>query len=535
MIKRVQYNSDIKIVFSSSNSDFYKEAINKVINNGDSWIDIAVYNITHDDLIKLKNICDENSIYLRVITNEVKKGVGNYNDNNCEIIYLEQTHCKIFLSKSYGYIGSFNFTFKDYPDIQCGVEFCNSVINNRVRNEIFEPLIYNSHILIAEKLIADIEKQFVTYKKKFKNKEIFISKIERFEGISESLMANTTECLPQFDMSLFKTEILEELNINENINSFSVFLRDIKKFVCNVKTNKFIKKYKIPCGDGASIELYKDSNNWYKNLLLPSYTEEEFIRISTLNFNLSDAQRGPQSLYSIITELGKKDVFISIDFTIDQCKTVEDYRNTEIGQLALLSKLKNNHSKVFLSSYYLHIGSANFSLGSEKNFECGVTLTKGKVLKKFENDFFIDFIDISKSVWNSKPIISESSIARDVLNSIDYFFNIIRISDYYEKEEVTNKLRRVLTHASIKHFENLVVDLSVFQDHGYDASFITFDIKSFVYDMKSDKSTITDGRIEEFISYLDQLYDFLVIAEGSISQQYSKYGVLDKRYLLGEN
>ncbi|MDN3233422.1 hypothetical protein [Priestia megaterium] len=537
MIKRIPYNNGTEVVFSSNHDGFYKKIINDVIRNGDTWIDIAVYNITHKDLTDLQNLCSQHDISLRIITNKVKFGKGNYNNNKCEMFYLEQTHCKILLSASYGYIGSYNFTFKDYPDIQCGVEFRDSTILRSIRREIFDSLVYNSYILAAETITRSLNRGFYKYSSKpiAANTTNFINQIRELNDISGKILANTTETYPAFNMNQFIYDVQNGLNKSINSIKFSIFLKEIKDFICNVKRVKFVTEYSIDCGNGITIELFKDSDNWYKNLLYPSYSVEEFIRISTLNFNLTNSQRGPGSLYSIITELGKKDVYISIDFTLDQCKTIEDYSTTEIGKVALLNKLDNNHSKVFLSSYYLHIGSANFSLGSEKNFECGVTLNNKEFLSKFEKEFFVEFINTQNSLWFSSPIITESAIARDVLNSIDYFFDIIVISEYYEKEEVTNKLRRILFNSSKKHLDNLMYnDLTIYQEHGHDASYITFDIEDFNYKIKYDKDSIDDDTIEEFIQYLKELNDFLVAAEADISEYYSEHGVNDKRYLLGE-
>lgn len=536
LIKRLSYNSGTEIVFSSFNSNFYTNAINDVINAGGSWIDLAVYNITHQDLIKLKNICQKNSIYLRVITNKVKGGIGNYNGNNCEVNYLKHNHSKIFLSELYGYIGSYNFTFKNYPDIQCGVEFRDSSIIKRIKNMVFGSLVYNSQILTAETTLKTLEQKFYRFKSKSDNTLDFINLINKFTQLSSKLTNKITTHYPSFNSKLFISDIQKGLNISKNITIFQSFLGDIRKYISYLKQNIFLKERVVNCGKGINVELFKNSNNWYKNLLLPSYTEEEFIRVSTLNFNLTNAERGPGSLYRIISDLGKNDVFISIDFTLDQCKTVEDYSSTEIGKVALLSKLKDNHSKVFLSSHFLHIGSANFSLGSEKNFECGVILSDKKFLKEFEHQFFLKFIDIKHSLWSSSPIITESAIARDVLNTVSYFFKLISVSGYHENdEEVTLKLRRSFLHTPVEKYENLIFDIRDFQEHGHDPSYISFDIKRFVNLIKYEKSGLTDDQIQEFIEYLYQIEDFLTTAEGKIAAHYNKHGVLDKRHILEED
>lgn len=256
MIKRLPYNGDTEIVFSSVNSNFYTDAVNEVIKAGGSWIDLAVYNITRQDLVRLKNICQKHSIYLRVITNKVKGGIGNYNGSNCEINYLKNNHSKIFLSEFYGYIGSYNFTFKNYPDIQCGVEFRDSSIIKRIKNMLFDSLVYNSHILTAETTLKTLEQKFYRFKSKSDNTLDFIDQINKFNQISYKLTNKIKTHYPNFHSKLFISDIQKGLNISKNITIFGSFLGNIRKYISYLKQNIFLEECAVNCGNGINVELW---------------------------------------------------------------------------------------------------------------------------------------------------------------------------------------------------------------------------------------------------------------------------------------
>lgn len=482
MFEKIKYNQDTNIVFGVSPDGFYQGIINDAIYRGERKIDVAVYKINIHSLNRLKNECNKHKISLRLITNSVQYGKknANYNDEYCKVYIIKDNHCKMFLTESYAYIGSFNFSYKNYKNIECGVEFTDSKTVNDIRKYLFNELIQQENNLNSENIKT------------------------RQENNSDVKVIKKT-----YDSLVRKTVLYE---------------------------------------NGITIDLFKDSINWYEALFLHDFMEDDLIKIATYNFNLNGSERHEYSLYSIITNLGKKDVHIYIGYNEDQCNVVEDYSTTEISAVVNLNKIPRNHSKVFLSKHYLHIGSANFSLGSGNRFECGVTFTDKKIIKEFERKFFDKLIHNTDSIWSSDPIMTESAIARSVLPTINHFFDIINKAGYsYEDENtykyegsndegVSEELRKKLFEVPIVDFENLDIDLDMFKKYHIDNSYIAFNIKGFIEKVESpNKTQISDEEVEDFISYLVILYDFLVGAEGEIGTYIRKYGSLDRRYELGED
>lgn len=451
MFEKIQYDKKTNIIFGVYPRYFYTDIVNDIINKKEEhkFIDIAIYNISQEELNLLINICNFNRITLQLVTAMVSgkhlyKGTDKYIDKCCTVYIKEYNHCKMFLSNSYAYLGSFNFTFNKNTNIECGVEFTDPKIINNIKLQLFNIL------------------------------------IEKAGDVTKNRVRN-----------------------------------------------------KLSYQKDAHIELFKDSFNWVNPLVLPSYMEDDSIDIATFNINLNKKNREPNSIYTLVEQLGMRDIPITITYTDDAWKSkADDYKDDDISQVVNLRKVNNNHSKVFLSRKFLHIGSSNFSLGSGYKFECGITISNQDLIKTFKQKFFQQYLYKMQSKWSSQTIITDSSIARDVIKTIDFFQSILKLAGYsYDSEEVTSKLKELLFSVQIECFENLIVDLGIFHKHGFDSSNIQFNIKSFIDTIKDNKEDenscdISDNQINDFIEYLNELYTFLENAEDHIATNIRDKGVL---------
>jgi phosphatidylserine/phosphatidylglycerophosphate/cardiolipin synthase-like enzyme len=84
-------------------------------------------------------------------------------------------------------------------------------------------------------------------------------------------------------------------------------------------------------------------------------------------------------------------------FSADDKLEIEDI----FQNFVLCAELPTNHSKLFIADYFAFIGSANFSFGSNNNYEGGVIFTDKKIISEFRKFYCEELLE--KSEFTNVP------------------------------------------------------------------------------------------------------------------------------------
>lgn len=150
----------------------------------------------------------------------------------------------------------------------------------------------------------------------------------------------------------------------------------------------------IELGNSNTLLLFQNEDFW--DVVLPkTFEDSPWIDIVTYNFNFNNYSQ--QSFYYRLKDLASKGVQIRLLFakeTFGESKLVEDV----FRSFVLCAKLESNHSKIFLSDKIAYIGSANFSVGSNSNYECGIVIKNKEIIRKIRNTFLAELLEESKFI-----------------------------------------------------------------------------------------------------------------------------------------
>lgn len=184
-----------------------------------------------------------------------------------------------------------------------------------------------------------------------------------------------------------------------------------------------IEQYQeIDLGNNNKLIFFQNWDFWDK-ILPSSVLESERIDIVTYNFNFKHQQE--KSVYNKLLSLAEKGVYVRLFYSPEaiQKGLIDDIFGNEI----LCVELPNNHCKIFVSDNKAYIGSANFSLGSNNNYECGFFTENKEVIDKIRttmNNFIwknggaqiITIPDIGDPLFEIYDIIKD---AKRCLNQIE--------------------------------------------------------------------------------------------------------------------
>ena len=264
----------------------------------------------------------------------------------------------------------------------------------------------------------------------------------------------------------------------------------------------------ISLGNENKLIFFRNWNLWDR-LLPDSVLESETIDIVTYNFDFKNKQ--DDSVYNKLLSLAEKGVYIRLFYSprVSQDNLIDDIFGDEI----LCVKLPDNHCKIFASDTKAYIGSANFSLGSNNNYECGFLTENKEVINNIKTSILNNFI------WKNKnaeivtfpnigdPLFELHLIVKDIKQCIDKIesknysgeylsFNyqgIYYLNENIEKAKLPCNAKKLLWYYEIFNY--------IMDKPNYDKSEI-IKIKEFLI---------------ELLDYMDKLKKELII-------YYEKYG-----------
>ena len=152
-------------------------------------------------------------------------------------------------------------------------------------------------------------------------------------------------------------------------------------------------KKEIPFQEGKVI-FFKESNLW-NDLLERCKRETKSICIATYNFNFRDKYE--RTFYKELSNLAN----LGVDIRLLYAKmTFSEQDKLEIEEIfrsfVLCAELPTNHSKIFIADNFAFIGSANFSFGSNKNYESGVIFSNKEIISEIRSFFGKELLEVSE-------------------------------------------------------------------------------------------------------------------------------------------
>ncbi|MFD4820536.1 phospholipase D-like domain-containing protein [Peribacillus butanolivorans] len=151
-------------------------------------------------------------------------------------------------------------------------------------------------------------------------------------------------------------------------------------------------KKEIPLQEGKVV-FFKESDFW-DDLLARYNKETKAIYIATYNFNFNKYEKSFYQKLSHLANLGVRVNLLYAKMTYaeeDKLEVEEIFKN-----FVLCAKLTTNHSKLFITDDFAFIGSANFSFGSNNNYECGVIIDNKEIISDIRKFYCGELLEESE-------------------------------------------------------------------------------------------------------------------------------------------
>lgn len=267
----------------------------------------------------------------------------------------------------------------------------------------------------------------------------------------------------------------------------------------------------IDLGNKNKIVFFHDINFW-DNLLTKVAQESSFLDIVTYNFKFQ--HQGENSFYNKLLSLAEQGIYIRLMYAPEAS---DDSNFDEVFSNDILCvSVPHNHSKIFLTDKIAYIGSANFSFGSNFNYECGFLTENEEIIKKIQDEIINRGVwDISGLEINSIPdFFDPLSKCEKIINYVgeaivyvqrcevgidDICFNYTHLMDLY------NALNRSIMPCDFEKLEDYYLD---FKDWEQSANYY--------------------GNYEEYIlafqKLLNSLQEYLILLKSQIKNVYKRYG-----------
>lgn len=269
----------------------------------------------------------------------------------------------------------------------------------------------------------------------------------------------------------------------------------------------------IDLGDGNKIIFFRNINLWDK-LLPTSFSETKYLDVVTYNFNFEC--KSEKSMYTRLLSIAEKGIIVRLFYSPKPSddKYVDDFFLEEI----LNVKVPDNHSKIFLTDHIAFIGSANFSLSSNNNYECGFLSENPNVIERIRTEILNDHIwknNIEK--FTVTPMVNDPlSVLVRLMMSIERAKTIMQNATYKNEYVPFDCDDLKLLHTAIEK-SSIVCDsddlLSYHDDFQYFLRYCSVEQPQYcdeeVYELK--------GLMDKLQHYLDNLKQEIVLC-------YEKHG-----------
>lgn len=270
-------------------------------------------------------------------------------------------------------------------------------------------------------------------------------------------------------------------------------------------------KKEIPFQEGKVI-FFKESNFW-NDLLERCKRETKAIYIATYNFNFRDKYE--KSFYKQLSNLANLGVDVNLLYSK---MTYNDEDKLEIEEIfksfVLCAELTTNHSKLFIADDFAFIGSANFSYGSNNNYESGVIFNDKEIISEIRKFYMEELLE--KSEFTNVPeYFDPFDFLPGILKDVKELGKIERKEDLY-----IDKTKHSIP--KLRFLDDLEKDL---EKLGYPIP-INFDWWH-LYTQLYEGNHVPDIIFHNFKSYLHEISSFLVDVTTYINEQYESIGRIE--------
>ena len=272
------------------------------------------------------------------------------------------------------------------------------------------------------------------------------------------------------------------------------------------KENEIVIK-EIPFHEGKVI-FFKESNFW-NDLLEKCKRGTKTIYIATYNFNFKD--RYEKTFYRELSKLANLGIDINLLYSKMNFSNEDKLEIEEIFKnFVLCAELPTNHSKIFIADDFAYIGSANFSFGSNNNYESGVIFSNNEIIKEIRKYYCEVLLDNSEFT-NIPECADPFDFLPLIINAVEVLNKIERKEDLFtDKKHALGGLRYI--DDLEKNFEVMGFPVP--------AQFDWYELYMNLYDEKH----ISDNVFREFKIYLHVLYPYLLDIKNYLKEQYESIG-----------
>ena len=269
-------------------------------------------------------------------------------------------------------------------------------------------------------------------------------------------------------------------------------------------------KKEISFQEGKVI-FFKESNFW-DDMLGRCNSKTKDIFIATYNFNFNQYEKSFYRKLSHLANLGVSVKLLYAKMTYaaqDKLEVEEIFKN-----FVLCAQLPTNHSKLFITDDFAFIGSANFSFGSNNNYECGVIFDNKEIISEIRK-FYLGGLLEESDFTNIPDIIDPLGFLPRILSVVEEL-NKIEIKEELNSNEARELIPELRYLNDIdKHLEKL----------GYPV-LKNFDWWHF-YMQLYEKKYVPDIAFQEFKNYLHELSQYLIEVTAFIDEQYKTIGRIE--------
>ncbi|MDR4946508.1 phospholipase D-like domain-containing protein [Neobacillus cucumis] len=264
-------------------------------------------------------------------------------------------------------------------------------------------------------------------------------------------------------------------------------------------------KKEIPFQEGKVV-FFKESDFW-DELLQRCNKETKAIYIATYNFNFNQYEKSFYQKLSNLANLGVRVNLLYAKMTHadeDTLEVEEIFKN-----FVLCAKLTSNHSKLFIMDDFAFIGSANFSFGSNNNYECGVIFENREIISELRKFYCSELLEQSEFT-NVPECFDPFEFLPGLLSMVEELIEIESMDELYQKKEAIPELR---------YLDDIEKYLG---KTGYPVP-IHFDWFTFYMHLDEEKY-VPDIDFSEFKNYLHELFPYLIEVSDYINEQYKTIG-----------
>lgn len=272
----------------------------------------------------------------------------------------------------------------------------------------------------------------------------------------------------------------------------------------------------IPFQEGKVI-FFKESNLW-NDLLERCKKGTKSIYIATYNFNFRD--RYEKTFYRELAKLADIGVDINLLYAKMNFSAEDKLEIEEIFKnFVLCAELPTNHSKLFITDDFVYIGSANFSFGSNNNYESGVIFNNKEIINEVTQYYCEELLD--KSDFTNIP---------ECFDVFQFIPKVLIAVNTLKKIESNTDLYSDIMHyiPELRFLYDIEKEL-IALGHPIPVQFDWYRLYMNLYE----KNQVPDYVFEQFKEYINGLSPYLLSLNDFIEEQYKSIGKFELLKKIG--